>query len=196
MGGGAEHQHRVADPDPGLSPRGRGSRTPAPSRRSGSGSIPAWAGEPMPGPMRGRKSRVYPRVGGGASPARASRRIGAGLSPRGRGSREHQFLGRVTEGSIPAWAGEPPRSNTSVRQSRVYPRVGGGASASSTRGRLATGLSPRGRGSLDDPPRVPPPRGSIPAWAGEPVRNPGRSHKRSVYPRVGGGADGCTSART
>ena len=31
-----------------------------------------------------------------------------GLSPRGRGNLPHKFYGILGDGSIPAWAGEPP----------------------------------------------------------------------------------------
>gem|GEM_PF-3926400 len=51
----------------------------------------------------------------------------AGLSPRGRGSPLPRDVGDFDAGSIPAWAGEPPRHALDQRRVKVYPRVGGGA---------------------------------------------------------------------
>ena len=61
-------------------------------------------------------------------------------------------------------------------------------------GAYVPGLSPRGRGN---PAGVHPagrPRGSIPAWAGEPAWAGSTPSGRRVYPRVGGGTASC--ART
>ena len=76
-------------------------------------------------------------------------------------------------GSIPACAGEPARSKPSVTtESRVYPRVCGGALNACTRVRLrkTVGLSPRVRGS----------RARMHLLS--------ESCQRRVYPRVCGGA--------
>ena len=74
--------------------------------------------------------KVYPRVGGGATVIRPSCDAQAGLSPRGRGSRDIDCNHRHREGSIPAWAGEPNSSSILLQPYRVYPRVGGGAGQS------------------------------------------------------------------
>ena len=50
------------------------------------------------------------------------------------------------------------------------------------------GLSPRGRGSRLAASPCAEPRGSIPAWAGEPRSSRRQWDMRRVYPRVGGGA--------
>ena len=90
----------------------------------------------------------YPRVGGGARAAIAKKSVDPGLSPRGRGSLR-QIVGVVLIcGSIPAWAGEPQCEKCHLGHTRVYPRVGGGASVASTQEPFQPGLSPRGRGSL------------------------------------------------
>ena len=48
----------------GLSPRGRGNPTPTASRPTPTGSIPAWAGKPLPACGGSADRAVYPRVGG------------------------------------------------------------------------------------------------------------------------------------
>ena len=52
----------------GLSPRGRGKRTPPALPAARSRSIPAWAGETANSRRRHPRRRVYPRVGGGNAP--------------------------------------------------------------------------------------------------------------------------------
>ena len=131
----------------GLSPRGRGTRTANQPGGIRLRSIPAWAGEPLPRPTPGRPGKVYPRVGGGTVLVHLGKPFQNGLSPRGRGNQLRPRLLEAVLRSIPAWAGEPssPRRWPSWR--RVYPRVGGGTSPPSSSGRLAAGLSPRGRGN-------------------------------------------------
>ena len=51
------------------------------------------------------------------------------------------------------------------------------------------GLSPRGRGNLRSLGPANVHRGSIPAWAGEPCKQPARQRIPKVYPRVGGGTN-------
>ena len=89
-------------------------------------SIPAWAGETWAKFLGGVSGKVYPRVGGGNWVKYASKYSIPGLSPRGRGKPHCGAEWSISEGSIPAWAGETSR----VRRWRpvipVYPRVGGG----------------------------------------------------------------------
>ena len=173
---------RLPCPVGGLSPRGRGNLDVilASSELRQLGSIPAWAGE-LPGqyhqadyPRRNRhfvlvQSRfgVYPRVGGGT--------CGVRFEP----------LDTIV-GSIPAWAGEPPRRGTlettaafagSIPAWAGEPDITTELSGPSV---LRTGLSPRGRGN-------PTPYSTQKHWAipGNPVfaRSP------RVYPRVGGGTN-------
>ena len=51
--------------------------------------------------------KVYPRVGGGTGYPRDFDLHADGLSPRGRGNPGSDFLLDYSNGSIPAWAGEP-----------------------------------------------------------------------------------------
>ena len=97
---------------PGLSPRRRGNRTCDDFQATGLGSIPAQAGEPARASRRTSGSRVYPRAGGGTVESVRDLRDHQGLSPRRRGNRRLAESDTVRLGSIPAQAGEPPRSGT------------------------------------------------------------------------------------
>ena len=89
-------------------------------------------------------------------------------------------------GSIPAWAGKPPRWRAVAASSAVYPRVGGETRDCTGRRSLPAGLSPRGRGNqLSSWHRVAT-TGSIPAWAGKPAGIRRCRWHPGVYPRVGG----------
>ena len=133
----------------GLSPRGRGNRGPAAPGRHRRRSIPAWAGEPALDSVPFLPPQVYPRVGGGTW-----------LKP---------IAGNHNIGLSPAWAGEPPASPTRNSSTRVYPRVGGGTYTRDVTDTTYNGLSPRGRGNLALQTAQRRARGSIPAWAGEPI---------------------------
>ena len=87
----------------------------------------------------------------------------------GGGTRRYPDINDPKRRSIPAWVGEPRTGCPILRNSAVYPRVGGGTRAATPFDVNAAGLSPRGRGNrcyhvleIFD-------RGSIPAWAGEPL---------------------------
>ena len=69
----------------------------------------------------------------------------------------------------------------------VYPRVGGGTTRLQLLQKLNPGLSPRGRGNRPEGGGRDRERGSIPAWAGEPLYSTAKSRAQGVYPRVGGG---------
>ena len=118
----------------------------------------------------------------------------AGLSPRMRGNQQrctnHWKSGR----SIPAYAGEPGGLLRRYRRKSVYPRVCGGTprvcGGTPAGGRCSAGmggLSPRMRGNHSVAVRRRRGRGSIPAYAGEPLRLPRRIAPAGVYPRVCGG---------
>ena len=95
-------------------------------RLLGTGSIPAYAGEPAAPDGYWRQLEVYPRVCGG-TPLN-NRRPGycLGLSPRMRGNRFHPAGQYPAAGSIPAYAGEPDLWPFGVFRVEVYPRVCGG----------------------------------------------------------------------
>ena len=89
--------------------------------------------------------------------------------------------------SIPAWAGETQWLYRVGTPGAVYPRVGGGNSLIASTAGPVSGLSPRGRGKLQEAfdriSRI----GSIPAWAGETYPVSRIEPLAEVYPRVGGG---------
>ena len=91
----------------GLSPRVRGSPGGADHHSGRDGSIPACAGEPESGKRPTPRTRVYPRVCGGAGSNVEQKPNGTGLSPRVRGSRTRGRSTGTDKGSIPACAGEP-----------------------------------------------------------------------------------------
>ena len=189
VGGGTEAVARFDQLETGLSPRGRGNPGHWLGRLSRHGSIPAWAGEPLPCSAVGTRPWVYPRVGGGTRSTLSASAGLSGLSPRGRGNRGNAKRCIPCAGSIPAWAGEPAPPSRWPPKPKVYPRVGGGTLAPPRCGLWRRGLSPRGRGN----PRWQQVRQqaerSIPAWAGEPACPVPRRSDARVYPRVGGGTD-------
>ena len=87
--GGAKGPGSLEEGVEGLSPRTRGSRMNAGEAAGQTGSIPAYAGEPMgySGKMTGHG--VYPRVRGGAPSSDLIDSAVWGLSPRTRGSPDH-----------------------------------------------------------------------------------------------------------
>ncbi len=110
----------------GLSPRVRGNLPALVPALPIPGSIPACAGEPVPGASQTDASRVYPRVcGGTVSPISMATPL-VGLSPRVRGNRIGKAILRLDIGSIPACAGEPTSGKIDKQLSGVYPRVCGG----------------------------------------------------------------------
>ena len=72
-------------------------------------------------------------------------------------------------------------------EKQVYPRVGGGNGGVRRTGRVAGGLSPRGRGKQSRAACPGDSSRSIPAWAGETKDDPEIQGVGKVYPRVGGG---------
>ena len=77
---------------------------------------------------------------------------------------EYEF---ISQGSIPAWAGETYAPYLSDAKAAVYPRVGGGNHSRYIMPTGARGLSPRGRGKRAEPWFWTGLLRSIPAWAGE-----------------------------
>ena len=90
------------------------------------GSIPACAGEPVNGTQPTAARGVYPRVCGGTIRVIVASGPLRGLSPRVRGNPLTMLVGRDKQGSIPACAGEPPKTPRARCSNRVYPRVCGG----------------------------------------------------------------------
>ena len=177
-------QNRVAL---GLSPRLRGNLLAARAANLLPGSIPAPAGEPRSAAIHVRASKVYPRACGGTGYALTLLPEHWGLSPRLRGNRRAPCPYCAPSGSIPAPAGEPSRTRTSRRSSRVYPRACGGTKELDGTKKHSRGLSPRLRGNPLRRHSRQVEGGSIPAPAGEPPSAGAATRAGSVYPRACGG---------
>ena len=93
------------------------------------------------------------------------------------------FCGR----SIPACAGEPIAPPAGDSPSAVYPRVCGGTTKRKTLAEGRGGLSPRVRGNPAAKKDRSMQTRSIPACAGEPLRDHRQDGRAKVYPRVCGG---------
>ena len=171
----------------GLSPRERGNHRGRHRRRARRGSIPARAGEPTPYRPTDRRAPVYPRASGGTVEDELGVGTGYGLSPRERGNLDHDPVSLVVRRSIPARAGEPPRSAAPFPVRAVYPRASGGTSGIRRRAFCRLGLSPRERGNLAVGQRPVAYIRSIPARAGEPAPGQGPTFIIAVYPRASGG---------
>ena len=87
VGGATPKLRAYPPPGRGLSPRGRGNRSPSSEYEYSVGSIPAWAGQPVAHLPGVGAPGVYPRVGGATFPGPPRACRGTGLSPRGRGNR-------------------------------------------------------------------------------------------------------------
>ena len=171
----------------GLSPRVRGNRVGVAERVSRDRSIPACAGEPSGDPLHLQRTSVYPRVCGGTRRPSPLRGCMSGLSPRVRGNRTDNVASQLCQGSIPACAGEPVPYPLSLCRYGVYPRVCGGTIVTVASNIPATGLSPRVRGNRHRRTGMVERLGSIPACAGEPLRDARHVGAGPVYPRVCGG---------
>ena len=132
-----------------------------------------------------------------------------GLSPRVRGNRCLVFHSVKAHRSIPAGAGEPSETKLGPLWLKVYPRGCGGTTKEDLTDMLSRGLSPRVRGNHPFWPSyhieggsIPAGAGnrmkeeqreygigSIPAGAGEPRPNTDPSSKDTVYPRGCGGTN-------
>ena len=130
---------------------------------------------------------VYPRACGGTCPGPRAWAASMGLSPRVRGNLGKKACQPVTQGSIPARAGEPRRPPMSRTGLGVYPRACGGTRRRGGTLHQRQGLSPRVRGNhVQAIPRGGQ-FGSIPARAGEPQSIADYAAEHGVYPRACGG---------
>ena len=152
----------------GPSPRVRGSLAITRFADPDVGSIPACAGEPSGVVSFISRSKVHPRVCGGAEISVNYPDVPGGPSPRVRGSPRSIQPSSISTGSIPACAGEPSPPPPPPPETEVHPRVCGGAFCDLIGELIESGPSPRVRGSRRDIPGAAAWHGSIPACAGEP----------------------------
>ena len=171
----------------GLSPLVRGNHNHEMDSVGWDRSIPACAGEPPDGDQRIAESGVYPRLCGGTYwPAGVIMLVG-GLSPLVRGNRRLAGFAAVLLGSIPACAGEPRPGPPVAPPSGVYPRLCGGTRLAETGTLGYGGLSPLVRGNRPGCASSNSRQGSIPACAGEPLKDLSAAAAVRVYPRLCGG---------
>ena len=170
----------------GLSPRGRGNPHRSLRRTALRRSIPARAGKPRARRRSCCRRPVYPRAGGETTTWGSGDDSTTGLSPRGRGNPRPWSAASAADRSIPARAGKPPSPRYSGASRRVYPRAGGETPDASAPEVTDTGLSPRGRGNLQQVDQSTVAQRSIPARAGKPESETARSTLQTVYPRAGG----------
>ena len=112
----------------GLSPPTRGIRLVLVQVHMRLRSIPAYAGDPDWTLAWRNSSGVYPRLRGGSSILVRAPDATAGLSPPTRGIRCEIGHDCKSEGSIPAYAGDPAEVVDDAVRPRVYPRLRGGSS--------------------------------------------------------------------
>ena len=153
---------------------------------SGSGSIPARAGEPGECRPALRRYAVYPRACGGTFCNKARALAVCGLSPRVRGNPPIKDGMMPRTRSIPARAGEPPVGRRSFNAMTVYPRACGGTPDQAIVEFISGGLSPRVRGNRLRHRAYPRCAGSIPARAGERCRRCKPATWLGLSPRVRG----------
>ena len=139
------------------------------------------------------QSGVHPRVGGETDRKSNDSPRMWGPSPRGRGNPELRQEMATQAGSIPAWAGKPRVDRTPAVNRGVHPRVGGETPVAMPVAATVRGPSPRGRGNRSLLRFLPRAIGSIPAWAGKPVRSiSGRVIPKGPSPRGRGNRAGGT----
>ena len=166
--GGAVRRSPRPSRDGGSSPRVRGSHEVGDLVHVGVGFIPARAGEPSACIAPPPRPTVHPRAGGGAARLFDASSTRTGSSPRVRGSPSWLLPSVISDGFIPARAGEPSSAPSTATALAVHPRACGGA---------AEGVGEVG--ALD---------GFIPARAGEPETPSTRPRCSAVHPRACGGA--------
>ena len=185
-GGTVESQRGDRSPN-GLSPPTRGNRVTAGFIRYAARSIPAHAGEPKAGEKKLYLRRVYPRPRGGTERESVTSSPDSGLSPPTRGNRRAPTPTPIAMRSIPAHAGEPPRSRPIPCRRPVYPRPRGGTFSSAAFHAAYSGLSPPTRGNRLTDDKADAGSRSIPAHAGEPSWGRTSGGACRVYPRPRGG---------
>ena len=151
-----------------------------------SGPIPARAGQPLGEVLRPQVNRAYPRSRGATTTVAKAREAVTGLSPLARGNRQHWRGHPLARGPIPARAGQPAWSRSSLPAPRAYPRSRGATVERYTDAMYRHGLSPLARGNrgIDAPGGRG--EGPIPARAGQPMTISALCHPAWAYPRSRG----------
>jgi len=154
----------------GLSPLARGNQLASRQSSTGSGPIPARAGEPSDEYTAALCMRAYPRSRGGTKAQNDPTACITGLSPLARGNPWTQGFGGTHHGPIPARAGEPYHSKYILWSDWAYPRSRGGTGLWPDNLPKGQGLSPLARGNPTALMMQKMMMGPIPARVGEPIR--------------------------
>ena len=96
-------------------------------------------------------------------------------------------LHSASMGTIPAYAGEPITVRSGPGGGRDHPRLRGGTDAERSSRFPMVGPSPPTRGNLGDAGELLQAHGTIPAYAGEPVRQLRKLRIKGDHPRLRGG---------
>ena len=174
----------------GPSPRVRGILIQRDLEGMGSGSIPACAGNPESSRPITSRPRVHPRVCGESDSTDTATVARLGPSPRVRGIPGRAAGRALSPGSIPACAGNPRASAPEVESDWVHPRVCGESEGTDYYGGDKPGPSPRVRGIRRSTYRPSVRARSIPACAGNPLRDYIGHVLPRVHPRVCGESRG------
>ena len=179
-------RHHAHAQDAGSSPRVRGT-LPKPSLDGTSGRfIPACAGNASWAAAPDRLRPVHPRVCGERVGGLTTSAAVGGSSPRVRGTPRPRARRADRDRFIPAYAGNAPAPPASAAPAPVHPRVCGERRSGRSGAMLATGSSPRVRGTRHairarrHGPRF------IPACAGNARRRRASTATSTVHPRVCG----------
>ena len=150
----------------GSSPRMRGTLCLLIKRIAQPGIIPAHAGNTRNTLVLGNPSRDHPRACGEHVKCAHGVRFGMGSSPRMRGTHRRAFRQGRRAGIIPAHAGNTPSTSSDARYSGDHPRACGEHTRFVVKSKVATGSSPRMRGTHGAYCACRDFRGIIPAHAG------------------------------
>ena len=151
---------------PGSSPRMRGTLFDERFRADGGGIIPAYAGNTVTHSHRHSHRRDHPRICGEHLFGGTFDFCHMGSSPRMRGTHDVYDVTQGQYGIIPAYAGNTPDTLNSSSGYWDHPRVCGEHDTTITNDGVATGSSPRMRGTPRFPTTAAVGRGIIPAYAG------------------------------
>ena len=155
--------------------------------------IPAWAGNTFRVDHLAALDTDHPRVGGEHEAVERARIEAAGSSPRGRGTPDQDGLEHSMLRIIPAWAGNTPCPDASVRLKPDHPRVGGEHDNQPLIFFHSCGSSPRGRGTRTHFDQDALEERIIPAWAGNTAGGHRKRTPSPDHPRVGGEHETSTS---
>ena len=173
----------------GSSPRARGTARNLRRRRAAPRFIPACAGNSCRVRAEEGAGPVHPRVRGEQGDVERCHAARVGSSPRARGTEGTRPDCGAAHRFIPACAGNSGDGYQSTHLKSVHPRVRGEQQPTCSRYCLASGSSPRARGTGHWRHVLERERRFIPACAGNSTQAAVGSSGTSVHPRVRGEQD-------